>query len=74
MQVIRVAEQDRRADRGQLVRMDGLDGPLRADGHEGRGRHVAVGRVDDAGARLAVRGGEREGAHRPPTLPAGNQP
>ena len=39
VQVVRVAEDDRRAERAQLVGVDGLDRRLRADGHE-RGRRA----------------------------------
>jgi hypothetical protein len=64
VQVVRVAEQDRRADRAQLVRVDGLDRSLRPDGHERRRRHVAVRGVQHAGSCSPVRRGEGERAHR----------
>ncbi len=63
VQVVRVAEEDRSADRAQLVGVDGLDGRLGADGHEGRRLDLAVRRVQHARARLAVCGRDRE-AHR----------
>ena len=45
-----------------LLRVERLDGPLRADRHE-RGRpDLAVRRPEDAGARGAVRRLEREAA------------
>jgi hypothetical protein len=42
VQVVAVSEHDRRAQLAQLVRVDALDRRLRADGHEGGSRHVAV--------------------------------
>ena len=60
MQVVGVAEHDRRAESAQLGRVDGLDGGLRADGHEGRRRHVAMRSRQDPGAGGAVCGGDPE--------------
>ena len=55
VQVVRVREDDVGAERPHLVRVQGLDGALRADGHE-RGRaDLAVSRRDDARPRGAVR-------------------
>ena len=63
VQVVGVAEDDLRADRAQLVRVEALDRPLRADRHE-RGRpHFAVRGAKDPGAGGAVGGGDLE-AHR----------
>ena len=60
VQVVGVAEDDLRADRAQLVRVEALDRSLRPDRHE-RGRpHVAVGGAEDPGARGAVGGGDLE--------------
>jgi hypothetical protein len=50
MQVVRVAENDVRAEVAQLVRVHAFDGSLRADGHEGGRWHVAVFGAQDAGA------------------------
>ena len=63
VQVVRVAEDDRRAERAQLVGVDALDRRLRADGHE-RGRRRRR-RARCAGRRRAraVGCGEREDAH-----------
>ena len=54
VQVVRVAEDDLRAERAQLVRVDALDRSFRPDRHERRRRDVAVRGVEDAGARGAV--------------------
>ena len=51
MQVVRVAEHDLRAERQHLVRVEGLDGPLRADGHEGRRLDHPVRRPQHTGPR-----------------------
>src|ERR671915_267555 len=60
IEVVRVAEEDRGAELAQAVRVEPLDGSLRADGHErGRG-HDSVGGCENAGARLAVGGGDLE--------------
>jgi hypothetical protein len=64
MQVVGVAEDDARAERAQLVRVDGLHRPLRPDRHERGRRDVAVRRVEDAGARGAVGRGHGERVHR----------
>src|SRR5262249_11838369 len=48
------------AERADLVGVEGLDGRLRPDGHEDRRRDVAVGRVEDAGARPPVSRGYLE--------------
>jgi hypothetical protein len=58
VQVVRVAEDDLRAQVAELLRVDGFDRALRADGHEGRRLHVAVRGAQRAGARVAVGGGE----------------
>src|SRR6266536_2816177 len=42
VQVVAVAEHDPRPQRAKLVGIDALDRRLRANGHEGRGWHVAV--------------------------------
>ena len=65
MEVVRVAEDDLRADRVELVRVDGLHRGLRPDGHEDRRADVAVRGVEHAGTRGAVAGGDLEDAHRP---------
>ncbi len=54
VQVVRVAEEDGRAERAELVRVDSLHRSLRPDGHERRRLDVAVRRVDDTRARGAV--------------------
>ena len=63
VQVVRVAEEDRRAERAQLPGVDALHGALRADGHERRRRHVAVRGAEDAGAGGAVGSGQFERVH-----------
>ena len=63
VEVVGVREQDRRAEAGQLVRIDALDARLRAHRHEGRRRHVAVSGAQHPGPRLAVGSGNREVAH-----------
>jgi hypothetical protein len=63
MQVVRVAEDDRRPEVAQLERVDHLHGRLRPHGHEGRRRHLAVHGAEDARACFAVRGRDLE-AHR----------
>ncbi len=60
VQVVRVAEQDRRAELAQADGVEGLDGRLRPDRHERRRGHVAVRRAEDAGARRALGSGHRE--------------
>jgi hypothetical protein len=45
MQVIRVAEDDLRADGAKLVRVEALHRPLRADGHEGGRADLSVRRA-----------------------------
>jgi hypothetical protein len=60
VQVVRVAEDHARAERAHLIRVEALDGPLRADGHEGRRRDVAVRGADHSRAGGAVGGLERE--------------
>jgi hypothetical protein len=60
VQVVRVAENDLRADRTQLVGVEALDRPFCPDRHE-RGRlHLPVCGTEDAGARGAVGGGDLE--------------
>ncbi len=54
VQVVRVAEQDLRAEVAHLVRVERLDGPLRPDRHEDRRAHLAVRGAQHAGARGAV--------------------
>ncbi len=62
-QVVRVGEDDRRAELPDSIRVEALDRRLRPDRHErGRG-HVAVGGGQDARAGFAVDRGDREGAH-----------
>jgi len=64
VEVVGVAEDDRRSERAQLVGVDALDCSFCAHGHErGRG-DVAVRGVKDAGARCAVGCGDRERTHR----------
>src|SRR4029078_2181298 len=53
-EVVAVPEEDRRAELAQAPRIAPFDGALRPDGHECRRRHVAVGGVQDARARLAL--------------------
>ena len=60
VQVVRVPEDDRGAERPELVRVHALDRPLRADGHEGRRRHVAVRGAQQPRARGAVGRGDGE--------------
>ena len=60
VEVVRVAEHDLGAERVQLVRVDGLHGRLRPDRHEGGRPHLAVRGAQDAGARGAVPGRDRE--------------
>ena len=60
VQVVRVAEQDRRAEGEQLVGIDSLDRRLGADRHERRCQDVAVRGADDAGAGGAVGGDDLE--------------
>ena len=60
VQVVGVAEDDRRAERAELVGIDHLHRRLRADRHECRRRHVAVVRAKHAGARSAVASGHGE--------------
>ena len=66
VQVVRVAEDDRRAKRAELLRIDELHRRLRSHGYEGRRRHFAVLRAQDACSRGAVTDGHREvtGGHR----------
>ena len=64
VQVVRVAEQHRRAERAQLVGMDALHRALRPDGHERRRRHVAVRGAEQTGAGGAVGRRDVEVAHR----------
>ena len=54
-QVIGVRQQNLRADLVHLVRAHGLDGCLRADGHENGGLHIAVRQVQRAAARARPR-------------------
>ena len=56
-QVVGVAEEDPHVERAQVARFEGLDGALRADGHEDRGLHVAVGGVQDAAPRVEAASG-----------------
>ena len=49
-EMIRIRENDARAEIAQLIRRDALDGRLRADRHEDWCREAAVRRVDDARA------------------------
>ena len=72
MEVVRVAENDLRADRVELVRVDGLDGRLRPDRHEDRRADVAVRGVENAGARGAVARGDLEDAHARAREPGGD--
>ncbi len=66
VEVVGVAEQDLRAERAQLLRVDRLHRPLRPDRHERRRAHLAVRGAEDAGARGAVAGEDLEDAHRVP--------
>ena len=50
-QVKRVAEHHVVAERGDLARLEALDGGLRRQRDERRGAHLAVGGAQDAGAR-----------------------
>ena len=54
VQVVGIAEEDVRTRRAHLVRVEALDARLGSDGHEGRGRDVSMGGVEDAGARGPV--------------------
>ena len=61
IQVIGVAEKQRRADRLQIAVRDSFHGALRADRHE-RGRlDLAMRRGEDAAPRAAVTVGDAEG-------------
>jgi hypothetical protein len=53
-QVVGVPEHDAGARRGHVVRGERLDRALRADGHERRRLHDAVGRREHRGAGLAT--------------------
>jgi hypothetical protein len=64
VQVIRVAEQDLRADNLQLDGIDSLDGPFGANGHERGCAHLAVRRLQESRPRGAVRRRDGEGLHR----------
>ena len=63
VQVVRVAEEHLRPERGQLVRVDGLHRSLRPDRHEDGRPHLAVGGAQDTGTRRAVRCGHVEVTH-----------
>src|SRR5262249_2658253 len=63
-EVVRVREDDPRADLLEVARQDALHGRLRADGHEDRRRHVAVREAERPGARGAVAAFEAEGERR----------
>ena len=54
VEMVGVAENDRRADGREVVRRDGLDGTDGSHGHEDGRRNIPVRRVDDARARRAV--------------------
>jgi hypothetical protein len=54
VQVVCVAEQDRRPEAAQVGRVERLHRPLRPDRHERGRRHVAVGGVEDACASGTV--------------------
>ena len=60
VEVVGVAEEDRRPELAQALRVEPLDGRLGAHRHEGGRRHVAVRGAQNAGARLAVRRRHRE--------------
>ena len=54
VQVVGVREDDRRTEIGELVRVDALDGALRADGHEHGCFHLSVRGREHAGARRSL--------------------
>src|SRR5688572_4963941 len=60
MQMVGVRQNHRGAERLELVRVDGLHGPLRTNGHEAGGRDVAVRRAEHARARAGALRLERE--------------
>ena len=64
VEVIGVGEHDTRADLPHLVWMERLDGRLGAYRHEGRRRDRAMCGLEYPGSSGAVRGGQREPAHR----------
>src|SRR5439155_6317199 len=60
VEVVGVAEDHRRADSTELVRVHALDRAFRAHGHERRRRNLAVRGADQTGPRLAVGRGDGE--------------
>ena len=64
VEVIGVAQHHLRAGAFDFHRMEAADGAVGADGHERRRRHLAVRRVQRAGASLALGGVEGEGEGR----------
>ena len=64
--MVRVRQHDLGAEVDQVARQHPLDGALRADGHERRRLHDAVGRRHLAAAREAVGGGHPESETRWP--------
>jgi hypothetical protein len=58
VEVVRIAEEDRRAELAQALGVEPLHGALGADRHEGWRGHVSVGGVEDARPGFAV--GRRE--------------
>src|SRR5919198_175877 len=60
VEVVGVAEEDRRPELLQSLGVEAFDARLRTHRHEGGGGHVAVCGVEEAGARLTLGGGECE--------------
>ena len=63
IEVVGIAEDDLGAHFAEFAGVEGLDGGLRADGHEGGGVHGAAGGAEHAEARLSVRVGFEEVEH-----------
>src|SRR5919204_1183024 len=60
VEVVGIAKEDRRPELLQSLGVEAFDARLRTHRHEGRGGHVAVCGVEEAGARLTLGGGECE--------------
>ena len=63
IEVVGIPEDDLRAELGELIRVDGFYGALRADGHEDGRLDFAVGKIERAAAGSGIRTGGVEGEH-----------